>query len=261
MAGPGEPCGTSAFHRRTPPGWSARPSLRRCCGAAGFGLPARPGRGCSAPLLWLHDATVPDWRAEARVTLAPDLATDKGQRGHRPRSGLCRRGQAAADRGAGPLDRAPAHRPSGRSRGRTVAVPDLGSAGPGQRRGANLGQRRRSCAGGSDRPGFRRTVRRPADRSAGPGRTAGQRGTRRPRRRGGPGPAGAGRAARLRRARGRAGHDRPRIARQPHPAAQRARGRAPHGRRHRGNRPAAAGPGADGPPAGGARRHGRRARG
>lgn len=39
-------------------------------GAAGTGLL------CAA--LWLHDATVPDWRAEARVTLAPDLATDRG---------------------------------------------------------------------------------------------------------------------------------------------------------------------------------------
>lgn len=40
-------------------------------GAAGTGLL------CAA--LWLHDATVPDWRAEARVTLAPDLATDGGK--------------------------------------------------------------------------------------------------------------------------------------------------------------------------------------
>ena len=39
-------------------------------GAAGTGLL------CAA--LWLHDATVPDWRAEARMTLAPDLATDGG---------------------------------------------------------------------------------------------------------------------------------------------------------------------------------------
>ena len=39
-------------------------------GAAGTGLL------CAA--LWLHYATVPDWRAEARVTLAPDLATDRG---------------------------------------------------------------------------------------------------------------------------------------------------------------------------------------
>ena len=39
-------------------------------GAAGTGLL------CAA--LWLHDATVPDWRAEARVRLAPNLATDRG---------------------------------------------------------------------------------------------------------------------------------------------------------------------------------------
>ena len=246
-------------------------------GAAGTGLL------CAA--LWLHDATVPDWRAEARMTLAPDLATDGGNAAiahatelERLRGTAMTREVAArlgfdrdpgyVDWGKPPLiaalDRWIGHPPTAPLADR--AVERLRSRTsvqlvPGSAVAAYLGQRRRSCAGGPDRLGFRRTVCRHADRGAGPGRTAGQRGTRRPRRRGGPGAAGAGRAARLRRARGRAGHDRPRIARQPHPAAQRARGRAPHGRRHRGKRPAAAGPGADGPPAGGARRHGRRARG